>query len=122
MKAILIDPINRQVSQVETTGDLKDIYKHLNCSMIECPVTYPNGDTIYCDEEAWLTFKEEEPAEGWMFNGFSYAILGKAMIIGTDMNTGESKDAVTTTKAIESQIHWVTGQGMLRQGIAMGLV
>lgn len=121
MKAILIDPDNKTVREVETTGLLNDIYRLLDCSMVECPVTYPNGDTVYCNEEAWMEFKEDEPAAGWMFNGFSYSILGKALIVGNN-EEGESAEVKTRLSVIVNQIHWSSPESMLKQGIAMGMV
>jgi len=121
MKAILIDPDNKTVREVETTGHLNDIYRLLDCHMVECPITYSNGDTIYVNEEAWMEFNEDEPAGGWMFNGFSYSILGKALIVGNN-EEGESADVRTPVSVILNQIHWSSPKYMLTQGIAMGLV
>jgi hypothetical protein len=121
MKAILINPDTKEVTQVETTGQLKDIYRLLNCHMIEAPITYANRDVLYCNEEAWLEFNEDAPQAGWMFNGFEYGILGKSMIIGMD-DEGNEADHKTNINVIINQIHWLSTGYMVRQGEAMGLV
>jgi len=119
MKAILIDPAKRTVSEVDIKkGSLKDIYKTLECSTFECPVSYPNGDTMYCDEEAWLTYDEEDT--GFMFPDWSYAFLGKALIIGCTKggNDADCKSKISDFK----NIIWKSETQMYLQGRKMGLI
>lgn len=118
MKAILIDPISKTVSEVEHAGDLESIYKLLDCSMFEAPIRYPNDDAMYCDEEAWMHLKE--PYAGFMFPNWSYAILGKGLILGST-DEGEEADCQSSVDDFKSII-WMSQEEMTRQGKRMGLI
>lgn len=50
MKGYLIDPFAKTVTEVETTGELNDIYRLTDCDIIEA-IYLPKGDHIYVDEE-----------------------------------------------------------------------
>lgn len=80
-------------------GNLNDIYKHIgnDCRVFACPVTFPNGDAIYCDDEALLNpnIKKGIIAKDW-----SYPIYGNCLIIGTNRNTGDSTSSKTTVKDV----------------------
>jgi len=118
MKAILIDPQNKSVTEVTVGKGLAAIYKMLDCSMIEAPVNYPNGDVMYCGEEAWLTYEETDT--GFMFPEWSYAILGKALIVGTTPN-GNDRDCKSKVSDFKNII-WKTETQMYLQGKRMGMV
>jgi len=118
MKALLIDPKTRTITSIDVNGKLEDYYKHLECSTIECPVIYPNNDALYCDEEGWLHYTEEMC--GFMFPEWSYAILGKGLIIGTD-DMGNSKDCKSTSEDF-ANIIWRTEVQMYIQGRKNGLI
>ena len=118
MKAILIDPIKKTIEEVEHTGDIDSIYKLLDCSMFETPIHYPNDDVMYCDESAWLHIKE--PYAGFEFPGWSYAILGKGLIVGTN-NEGEDVDCKSSINDFKTII-WKSQEEMKRQGYNMGMI
>lgn len=121
MRAILIDPETKTVTEVQIDGSLHDIYKVLDCNMIEAPVRYPNGDFMYCDEEYWLTYNPEEAPCGFMFPNWRYAILGKALIVGSD-DEGNDVDCVSNPAEFEVNIVWRSPSDMVKQGIRMGMV
>ena len=54
MKAYLIDPEKQEVTEVEYSGDYKDIYKLIDCSTFEIVGITPKGDGIYVDEEDYM--------------------------------------------------------------------
>lgn len=51
MKAILIDPKNCAVTEVEYTGTLENLYEHLGCDMVQTAPHPISHHTLYVDEE-----------------------------------------------------------------------
>ena len=127
MRALLIDPTNGQQSiiEIQHDGTLQGIYKAMDCKMIEAPISYPNGDVLYCNEEAWTDYhlqKEEDELNmgGFMFPEWSYPILGKSLIVGI----GEEGDTVDckSDPADFRSIAWLDYNRMMAWGMKVGLV
>jgi hypothetical protein len=82
IKVLLIDPATRTVTEIEIEKGIDAIYKAMNCDMFECPVEFPNGDVMYCDEEGKLNLSK-------LVGGFTYSkgwhdiIMNKALVIGS---------------------------------------
>lgn len=102
MRAILINPELKQVTEIEVGGDYKEIYKVISCDTFSCPVTYDNNDCLYCDDEG--LFKPQKG--GIIMKNWYYPILGKILILGTNED-GESADAKTDIRFFENQITWL---------------
>ena len=121
MKALLIDSKARTITAVEQ-NNLKDIYRLLHCDMVEAPVNFANGDTMYCDEEAWLKVsgEKDEDLNGFMIPGWSYSILGNALIVGTGE---EGEDLPCKSDPADfNNIIWRNQAYMYAQGEMMGLI
>ena len=118
MKAILIDPYKKEITIVEYTGELKNLYDLLECATVEAPIRYDNGDIMYCDEEAWI-FPKDTYA-GFDFKGWSYAILGKALVVGS----GDEGEDVTCISQPEDfkDICWRDDIYMKHMGERMGIL
>jgi len=120
MKAILIDPNKQTIELVESTGKLDDIYRLTECRMIEMPIQYKNGDVMYCNEEGWLEWSEQNKQCGFKFPDWNYPILGKAIIFGSTRNGAE-----TTCKSKVSDfsnIIWVDAEDMKKFGESIGII
>lgn len=104
MKAILINPADKTVKSIEIGSHYSEIYKVIDCNTFECPVIFPNQDTLYCDEEG--LFKVQDG--GTLMKNWGYPILGKMIVIGSN-DEGESQDCVSTVEEIQSLIvHWLS--------------
>jgi len=93
--AIKLDLDNMNISHVEIErGKLSDIYYHIGngCRTFACPVTYDNHDTLYCDDEALLN---PDIKWGVIQKDWRYPIFGNCLIIGNNLNTGDSISAKT---------------------------
>lgn len=107
MKVLLINPVDQTIKEIEIDGSLKSIYEAMDCEMIECPIYFDNGDALYCDEEGKLNRSN-------LVGGFSYPqwndiIMNKAIVIGTNENTGESKSCKSTPEEVQNawgSIRW----------------
>jgi len=102
MKAILINPENQTVERIEIGKGVEEIYKAIDCRMISAPVTYPNGDTMYCDDEGLFV----EQKGGILMPNWSYMIVGKILVLGCDEDTGESQDVITPVNFFRKNIIW----------------
>jgi len=120
MRALLIDPYNKEIREVVHDGTLKSIYALLDCQMIEAPVHYNNNDIIYCNEEAWLRSGADTILAGFMFPGWSYAILERGLIVGTD-DEGNDVDCKSVINDFKDII-WMDHYEMKNQGVLMDLL
>ena len=104
MKAILINAVNKTVTQVDVTGDLDSFYAQIGCELIEGVYTHilQGEDVMYVDEEGLL--KEDQPF--FQINGYRQALAGNAIIIGID-EEGDSCDAETPVAVIMDAVEFL---------------
>lgn len=103
MKALLIDPAQKTVTEIELDGSLTSIYKVLNCSLITSVVSFPNEDTMYADDEGLYA---DEITGGIMLPDWSYPVVNKILVMGTNKN-GDSVDVKTPIHLLAKQIRWI---------------
>ena len=107
IKGILINPKDKTVTKVELQKNangscIADIYRLIGCSTFACPVEFPNGDSLYCDDEGLL----KNELEGcFMFSDWNTPIVGNALILGTD-DDGYSVNAKTSIPTVLENIIW----------------
>lgn len=101
MRAIIIDPEKRLISVGEYNGNIREIQEIIGCDVFECPVMMRKGDTLFVDEMG--LFKPELVEWLFKYNDFTYTFLGKAMIIGSNVD-GESRDALIGVDQVESMV------------------
>ena len=110
MKAWLIDPFAKSVTEVETDGSLASLYALMDCANIEAvrprdPYGYVRSDTdmLLLDEDG--KYRHGQKYFGchlWPFD----ALAGKALWIGSD---GEKfGDPGTSLDEVENSIDWLT--------------
>tara|TARA_R110002020_G_scaffold225080_3_gene435095 strand:- start:292 stop:759 length:468 start_codon:yes stop_codon:yes gene_type:complete len=100
MRAILIDAENQEIREVDYNGDWKTIAEWIGggtrtFTTIELN---PYGDTAYVDDEGLYNGADY----GFIYDGYPTSIVGNALILGTDLETGESipLDALVTLEAV----------------------
>jgi hypothetical protein len=102
-KALKIDVVNQTVTNI-TIDEISDIYKEIgnHCNLFCCPVEFENGDTLFADDESLL----RQNVEGcFLMHNWSYAIVGNAIILGTDED-GESVDCKSSLMDVYKEIIW----------------
>lgn len=111
MRTLLINEQNQTVTEFNLNKGLKNIYAVLECETIEAPgvSNLKERDIFYCDEEALL--KQSKIKGGFMFPGWSYPIVGKALVVGTD-DEGEDIDCTTNPEDL-SNIIWISREHAL---------
>ena len=104
MKAFLIDPFKRTVSEVNYSGDFEDIYLAIDCDTFTCVQASERGDTLFVDDEGLINGKEQA-FFGWM--GYPQPLAGKALLLGTDIN-GESVATTLTLDEVNESVVWLS--------------
>ena len=103
VRAILIDPYKEEVKEVTYNGVYTEIHKLIDCTCFTAP-SLTNGESIYCDDEGLL--KDEVVPFITKLYSPNHPLVGKCLIMGTDMETGDSISTTLTVKEVESSIMW----------------
>ncbi len=105
MRGILIDPVNREVSEIEVDQSVQDslapLYELLtiegsaDVDLAE-RIRLPQNQYIWVDGEGWL--KPETARYSWLCTWLPQAIAGKAVILG-EARSGEH--TISTSLSVE---------------------
>lgn len=107
MKAILIDPFARTISEVEYDGDYKSIYGFIDCDTFDCVRIGFNDAAIFVDDEGLINDKEQE---FFVWKGFDQPLAGKGLILGADEDGGAVSPELTVEEA-KAHITWLNYMG-----------
>jgi hypothetical protein len=101
MKAILIDVNNKEINEVDYSGDFRDIYKFINCDCFTV-VNIDKNNVVYVDDEGLLKGNKN------FFKGKFYPqeLAGNGLILGSD-SMGESVDTSITVSEVEDMITFI---------------
>lgn len=104
MKAILIDAKARTVTEVEYSGNYRDIYTLLSGDEpgkvdLFSVIQLGDGDAVYLDDEGLL--KPQEHFFRW--KGFDQPLAGNGLILGTD-DDGESTSPKIALEAVKEAV------------------
>lgn len=92
MRAILIDPFEKTVKYVETSGQLDDchglpgMYTLLQCSTVDARSIGVARDTLWFDDEGILGDLDKQ--EFFVLGAYPYPFAGRGLILGTDAEGG----------------------------------
>jgi len=80
MRAILIDPVEKTVTEISFAGGLDAMYAVLNCSSVElAPHRLPGGKNfLYVDEEGLF----KEGTGSYVIYGAPAPYVGRGLIVG----------------------------------------
>jgi hypothetical protein len=104
MRAILIDPYNETISEVEHTGGIDSIYKLLSGPERKVGtftiVGLGKGETLYVDDEGLL----HNPTHFFQWQGYHQPLAGRGLILGSK----RSEDAATKLSLDEAKarVRW----------------
>ena len=114
MKAIKIDPVKQELTEVEIDGTLESIYEKLDCEVFTCPIALDNMDTLYVDDEGLFV---DEYKGAFYFGDYSQPLFGNGLLIGANIE-GESESVASSIKTIEKKVKFLpeeTGKYLLSQ-------
>ena len=106
MKAYLIDPEKEEVTEVEYSGDYKDIYRLIDCSTFDIVGITPEGDGIYIDDEGLYAEKKYL----WSFKGILHKnhlfnLVNKGLVLGSNI-VGDSIEPDLSLKEVQRRVVW----------------
>jgi hypothetical protein len=111
MRAVLIDAVEKTVTEVEYDGELETAYRLLRCDLVEAVDAGPEID-MYVDEEGLL--KDDSPFFV-LSNGSVFA--GSGLITGKPDKNGDSTATDIPTEWIERHVKFTTREELLKVGV-----
>jgi hypothetical protein len=102
MKAYLIDPFAQTITEVEYSGDYKQIYSLIDADLFTACQINRFGDTVFVDDEG--LFKQNR--EFFLINGYSQPLAGKGLVLGSN-DDGESIEPSITIDQCRAFVDWI---------------
>lgn len=102
MKAYLVDPLERQVSQIEFEGDWRTINELIGSDTFDI-MPMENGDCVFVDDEGLL--KPFSLFDLFLIEGY-YPLVGKGLVLGSDAE-GESVSPHITFDEFRAKVRFV---------------
>lgn len=89
MRAILIDPFTRSISEVDTDASLDETYALLGIDTLTV-VKYDPDNALFLDDEGLL--KDKETQEYFWLKGCVQPFAGRGLLIGDDYGDNRATD------------------------------
>jgi hypothetical protein len=100
MRALLIDPTARTVTEVEFSGGYKAVYPLIDCELFDV-VAYDDDHSIYVDDEGLL----KGEADFWQLPD-RQPIAGKGLLVGFD-DMGADRAATVSVEELTARLRWL---------------
>ena len=104
MKSILINSALKTVTEVDYSGNYKDIYKLLGCKMFEVIHLNGNGEDCFVDEEGLLTLTAETTF--FFYKGTHQPIAGNGLILRCNA-AGQSVATKLTVETVKANVRFM---------------
>jgi hypothetical protein len=104
MKAYLINPFEKSITEVEHNGDYKQIYTFIDCDTFDV-VRMDDGDGIYVDDEGLLKSGQQFFALPSLRPDAAFA--GKGLVLGCD-DQGDSTSPKITLDELAKLVQFPT--------------
>jgi len=105
MKAYLIDPVAREITAVEYSGDYLDIYALIDASTFDVVRLYRNGDGAFIDDEG--LFRSNQSF--WLHKNYPQPIAGAGLLLGVD-EEGESIAPETDIETLRRDVVFMSAE------------
>ena len=104
MRALLINPFERTITEVDYSGDFHQIYELIDAHTFDCVRIDDSGGSIFVDDEGLINGKEQTY---FAHVNYPQPLAGKGLVLGCDMNTGESVGTEYTVDDFKRDVVWV---------------
>jgi len=98
-KALLLDVSKNTITEI-VIKDYTDISRLIGCNYFTTVQVNDKGDTLYVDDEGLVN----DTTVGFTFDGYDGPLMGNAILLGTNLRTGDSKDATMTASELASKV------------------
>lgn len=103
MRAILIDPVARTVTEVDYDGNYKSIYRLIEAHPFQV-LQINETESVFIDDEGLL--HEPSPTHYFRFGTDGHPVSGKGLVLGVD-DEGESVATQLTIAELQDMIQFV---------------
>jgi hypothetical protein len=108
MRAILIDPFEMKITEVDYSGDFEDIYKLIQCGTFDCARIDDHGGTIYIDDEGLIN---DKPQAFFAHDAYPQPLAGYGLVLGTD-DEGDTVAVTYTLDEVKAAVLFVVPVNM----------
>jgi len=102
MKALLIDPIAREIRTVTVSGHDGSITRYLNCELFDV-VPLCHGEDLFVDDEGRLTY----PNPNGYFAIGGAVFCGRGLVVGINAANGESVATKLDPTQLATVVKWL---------------
>lgn len=103
MKAYLIDPFARSVTETEYNGDYQTIAPAIGARLFTVAEFNDAGDAVFVDDEGLLA----GPTAFFLIDGYPEPLAGKGLVLGLDADTGDSTAPSESLEQLTARVKWV---------------
>lgn len=97
--ALLLNAKENTITEI-VIKDFSDISRLIGCNYFTTVQVNDKGDTLYVDDEGLIN----DTTVGFTFEGYDSPLMGNAILLGTDLRTGDSKDISMTTAEFAAKV------------------
>ena len=109
MKAFLIDAKERQIREIDYSGNWEGIHTLIGCDTFDVATFSADGDGVYIDDEGLLT----SPEHFFLIDGYPTPLAGNGLVLGCD-EYGNSISPKITLEELALSVKWMTPQEAYR--------
>lgn len=102
MQAILINPFDKTIEEVEYSGDWKDISSLLECDIFTTAYFDDTTDSVFIDDEGLYV----EDQAFFTIGDCPQPLAGRGLLLGTD-EEGDSTDCKTTLEEAKAMVKFL---------------
>lgn len=111
MRAYLIDPVARRISEVDYDGDYHSIYRLCDYDVFTVATFDPNTqDGVFVDDEGLF----KSPQNFFYIVGYPQPLAGKELVLGCD-DEGESIEPAITLDDLRKRVVYLTREEALKE-------
>lgn len=101
MHAVLIDPFKREVTDIEYSGDWREIRTLIDCDIFTV-AHIGDGNDVFVDDEGLL--KDLYSTAFFAVDGYPQPLAGKGLVLGCD---DEGESVSPSIKAEDLKVKWL---------------
>ena len=102
MKAILINPFDETIEEIEYSGNWRDISNLIECDMFTVAYFDDTDDSVYVDDEGLYV----ENQAFFTIGSYPPPRAGRGLLLGTD-EEGDSTDCKTTLEEAKAMVQFL---------------
>lgn len=111
MRALLIDPYTKTITEVEHDDTLQNIYKHIQADCIDMVRINNKGDCVLVDDEGLYRQDAYFAIENYL-----QPLAGRGLVLGTGSQGESTAPAEETVETLENKISWINRDDAIKMG------